>query len=934
MKLPTRLRPKGDDAASAPAHGPGDGESGAVLDRRSVPAPWGPKVAGGGRLAHVEASGQWQATTVQACGLFPFVAGSGSPVVGVPVGRHMDWGEVVCLDPLQWLEAGLVDNPGMWIQAQPGVGKSALVKRLMRGMAGFGITTLVLGDTKPDYPAVVDRLGGQVIQVGRGMDRINPLDAGPLGTALARLPATERTTVAMEVRGRRLGALLALLTLVRRGRDIANVEEGILGRILDVWVDTHPPDLDPTVPDVLAMLREGPEVLWQAAEARTDDEWRTASRELIYTLALLCGGTFAGVFDAATTTPIDLAAPAVSVDISRVAADDTLVAATMLSTWSYGFGVVDAAHVLSDAGLAPPRRFFAVLDELWRALRGSPGLVERADALTRLNRAKGMAHAMITHSLSDLTALPTEADRKKAGKFMDRCHIKVLGGLPPGELDEMERSVRLTRLERDKVTSWCSAPTLDAGCQPSRPGQVPDQGRRRGRDPRRAHLRRRRSRPVQHRHPDPPRPRPGGARRDHHTRARRPGRSRPGRPLGHPRPHGHRRLGGRDHLGWRPGRHGRDRYGRSGAAVHVRLGRDAGHRRPRRAVADHRHRPRCGSPPVCSPPPSSSLVTLAVVAWSGRRAVRAAGTADADDVAALAPKAAAARARQLRPSLADRRRLDPCEVGVPLGRLAPAGPVLRASWEDVSLAVMAPRAGKTTALAVPAVLDAPGPVVATSNKVDLWAATATLRGEVGPVWTFDPQHITGSRRPGWWWNPLARVTTVEAAHRLAGHFVTELGDDGKRDFWVSAAHDLLTGMLLAAGVGDRTLADVYRWLTNPVATEPVDLLVDAGHAATAAVDRVPPARRAGNPRRDLRKRPHRRPGPARRHHPGLGHPTRPRPMPQLDLDALVASTASAVPDVQGRRRRRPPAGRRPGRRDVPRPPSPRPNVPVGGSTRP
>ena len=49
--------------------------------------------------------------------------------------------------------------------------------------------------------------------------------------------------------------------------------------------------------------------------------------------------------------------------------------------------------------------------------------------------------------------------------------------------------------------------------------------------------------------------------------------------------------------------------------------------------------------------------------------------------------------------------------------------MLRASWEDALLAVMAPRSGKTTSLAVPA---ASGAVVLTSNKADAWAA-ATLR---------------------------------------------------------------------------------------------------------------------------------------------------------------------------------------------------------------
>ena len=98
-----------------------------------------------------------------------------------------------------------------------------------------------------------------------------------------------------------------------------------------------------------------------------------------------------------------------------------------------------------------------IMDELWRALRGAPGLVEHADALTRLNRAKGMACIMITHSLADLDALPTEEDRAKARGFMERSAITVLAALPPRELAQVSQITPLTRPERDLVASW-SAP--------------------------------------------------------------------------------------------------------------------------------------------------------------------------------------------------------------------------------------------------------------------------------------------------------------------------------------------------------------------------------------------------------------------------------------------------------------------------------------------
>jgi hypothetical protein len=59
----------------------------------------------------------------------------------------------------------------------------------------------------------------------------------------------------------------------------------------------------------------------------------------------------------------------------------------------------------------------------------------------------------------------------------------------------------------------------------------------------------------------------------------------------------------------------------------------------------------------------------------------------------------------------------------------------------------------TTALAAPQVLAAPGAVVATSNKVDLWALTHTARARRGRCWVFDPQRIALVTQT-WWWNPL------------------------------------------------------------------------------------------------------------------------------------------------------------------------------------
>ncbi len=256
--------------------------------------------------------------------------------------------------------------------------------------------------------------------------------------------------------------------------------------------------------------------------------------------------------------------------------------------------------------------------------------------------------------------------------------------------------------------------------------------------------------------------------------------------------------------------------------------------------------------------PTSAVIAVAIVliglvvvaiALAGRLLVRRLG-APGDPVAALArnPQMRTLTRSQvaqgvggLRSSLskADHRSIDPSETGLSLGRLlrtaGRVGAEIFSTWEDTIVAFMAPRSGKTTAQAIPFVLSAPGAVIATSNKADLWAATAELRAKAtgGRTWLFDPQHIAWQPQT-WWWNLLAGLRTVEDAHRLAGHFVLTVADESRRDIWGPAAQDLLASLFLAAACSGLSLREVAGWLNEPAVPTPIELLADAGFTAMAA----------------------------------------------------------------------------------------------------
>ncbi len=234
------------------------------------------------------------------------------------------------------------------------------------------------------------------------------------------------------------------------------------------------------------------------------------------------------------------------------------------------------------------------------------------------------------------------------------------------------------------------------------------------------------------------------------------------------------------------------------------------------------------------------VVALVVQRWSrtsatvtrwGARSRRKAGVASTLDIARVASGTAMRRkAATVRPSLtpATRRanlaqllRLPVTEVGVLLCRVGPQK--VWASVEDVTVTFGGPRTGKTQWLAG-RIIDAPGAVLVTSTRADLYEQTAPLRQARGPVYvfnavglagldstiTFDP--LTGCADP---------VTANERATDMIGAASRE-GGGGDREFWNAQARRVLAGLLHAAALdetGDTTMGDVLSWVSDPEKAE-------------------------------------------------------------------------------------------------------------------
>jgi type IV secretion system protein VirD4 len=172
-----------------------------------------------------------------------------------------------------------------------------------------------------------------------------------------------------------------------------------------------------------------------------------------------------------------------------------------------------------------------------------------------------------------------------------------------------------------------------------------------------------------------------------------------------------------------------------------------------------------------------------------------------------------ARRRDLRPLLVGADETPPGRLllGVLPGAARRSG---IAAEPAQSLVVVGPtQSGKTTSLAVPAILGWRGPVLAASVKSDLLRDTRRQCARRGRVWCIDPTGCTGE--PASSWSPLTDCHDWRSASRAAAELCEAARSDGTTadgEFWYATAAKLLAPLFVAAALDGRTMADVVRWV--------------------------------------------------------------------------------------------------------------------------
>ena len=155
-----------------------------------------------------------------------------------------------------------------------------------------------------------------------------------------------------------------------------------------------------------------------------------------------------------------------------------------------------------------------------------------------------------------------------------------------------------------------------------------------------------------------------------------------------------------------------------------------------------------------------------------------------------------------------------CGGGVYLGAAQDGAP-RHARAERAVLLLGPPRAGKTSAVIIPALIAHPGPAVSTSTKNDVASATRPARSRDGQTWVFDPTGVGGG--PGGSrelrWSPVGSSVSWDGALLMARAMTHQIGaGTTDRSHWASRAQALLAPLLHAAAVHGRDMETVVEWV--------------------------------------------------------------------------------------------------------------------------
>lgn len=443
----------------------------------------------GGRWGRMPQPPSWIGTSVQVCGIYPYVAGAGAPTNGAPVGVHLRSGAWVGLDPDSLYKAGVITSPTMMLFGLNGFGKSSTAQTMAACMIARGVVPVINDPIKGEHVDFTRQMGGQVRSMGPGLDRLNILGAGPLDDAAARIGGE----VGDQLRKLALSKCVDLTRMMfnlTRGSVVEDYEKTCLEYLVR---HVRARNQRPVTGDLVRCFTEAPDDVLSALGITDRAEFHKEYHRVGKTLRSMMAGELGQLLGGDETVPLEAGNPGgFCFDLSAIGESNRAqLSAAMLGTWSLSMDAIDAHWELAkaeqakadEAALAGDRYkpevvwggFLSLQDEFWYPIRHVPGLVDIADRLARTNRSVGVVEIKITHSPNDFLSLPNEKDRETAMGLASKSGLIGTLALAQKDREQLANVKSLNRTELDEIagfggaTSWAGTQMVGTNGKPVPP---------------------------------------------------------------------------------------------------------------------------------------------------------------------------------------------------------------------------------------------------------------------------------------------------------------------------------------------------------------------------------------------------------------------------------------------------------------------------------
>jgi TraG P-loop domain len=393
-----------------------------------------------------------RATTRHLAAVYPCQTEAGLGPNGLYLGTDGLSGDAAfCFDPFVLYTARVINSANILVLGRQGYGKSTFVKTFLYrcigalgapGPEGTPGRWAAICDPKGEYTDLAGALGLQVVRLHPGgVDRINPLDAGPSGAG---------DLIELEMRRNRM--VTALGTAVLRRNPSPEEEVGI-GSATAVVTNRSDVDSEPTLVDIVDLLANPTEEMAIQAGCGAE-QLADECRHVRLALGRLLSRDLRGMFDGASTVRIDWSGRGLVLDLSAVHQDPDALATVMIPATSW------LSSFMADPDPASPRKV-QVIEEAW-AMLAQAKVAFYLQSCWKLCRDYGVANVAVVHRLSDLRAQADDgtAVSKVAAGLLADTETRVIFRQSDDQIDEARTMLGLSAKEAALVSQLAKGVAL------------------------------------------------------------------------------------------------------------------------------------------------------------------------------------------------------------------------------------------------------------------------------------------------------------------------------------------------------------------------------------------------------------------------------------------------------------------------------------------